>query len=216
MIIEQILKEAEAIRDIFQLFNKYPEYQKQFTQEYQLVRTQDPEADEATVVGLAQERTGMLLRQKGIELDTKSLRGTDIVNQLNKDPKWSDLKQTLKDITKQAQADTDRRLMNITGNSDFGNPGQRYGSDGRMLRDPKYYRDRTIGDVVRDVDTIKALQNVGGAVAAGSAFGAASAGKDLAKAAMADAGKIPGISAVSKGISNYGKNSLKSRPQYQR
>ena len=143
MLIEQILKEAEAIRDIFQLFNRYPEYQKLFTQQYQIVRTQDPDADEATVVGLAQERTGMLLRQQGIELDTKSQRGSDVVRQLNQDETWSKLRQDLKNITKQAQADTDRRLQNITGNSGTDNPGQRYGSDGRRLMDPKYYRDKT-------------------------------------------------------------------------
>jgi hypothetical protein len=37
MLIEQILKEAEAIRDIFQLFNQYPEYQRLFTQQYQIL-----------------------------------------------------------------------------------------------------------------------------------------------------------------------------------
>ena len=216
MLIEQIIKEAEAIRDIFQLFNQYPEYQKLFTQQYQLVRTQDPDADEATVVGLAQERTGMLLRQKGIELNTKNQRGSDVVRQLNQDETWSKLRQDLKDITKNAQADTDRRLQNITGNSGIDNPGQRYGSDGRRLMDPKYYRDKTLGDVLGDVDTVKALQGVGSAIKSGSAFGAASAGKDLAQAAMSDVGKIPGVSTISKGIQNYSKNSMKYRPQYQK
>lgn len=217
MLIEQILKEAEAIRDIFQLFNQYPEYQKLFTQQYQLVRTQDPDADEATVVGLAQERTGMLLRQKGLELDTKSMRGSDVVRQLNQDETWNKLRQDLKNITKQAQADTDRRLQNITGNTGrTDDSGLRIGSDGRVFRDPRYYRDRTIGDVIGDVDSVKALQNVGDAIRGGSVTGAMKGGSDLAKAAMSDIGKIPGVSTISKGIQNYSKNSLASRPQYQK
>lgn len=215
MLIEQILKEAEAIRDIFQLFNQYPEYQKMFTQQYQIVRTQDPTADEPTVVGLAQERTGMILRTKGIDLDTKSMRGTDIVTQLNQDPTWSELKQDLKDITRKAQAETDRRMQNITGQGTQ-DSGFRRGSDGRTLRDPRYYRDRTIGDVIGDTDTGKAIQGIGSAMSTGSVAGGAAAGKDLANAVMRDAGKIPGVGAISRGIKDYSKNSLKNRPQYQK
>jgi hypothetical protein len=216
MLIEQILKEAEAIRDIFQLFNQYPEYQRLFTQQYQIVRTQDPTADEPTVVGLAQERTGMILRSKGIDLDTKSMRGTDIVTQLNQDSTWSELKQDLKDITKKAQAETDRRMQNITGQGNTSDGGFRRGSDGRTLRDPRYYRDRTIGDVIGDTDTGKAIQGIGSAMSTGSVAGGAAAGKDLANAVMRDAGKIPGVGAISRGIKDYSKNSLKNRPQYQR
>jgi hypothetical protein len=216
MLIEQILKEAETIRDIFQLFNQYPEYQRLFTQQYQIVRTQDPTADEPTVVGLAQERTGMILRTKGIDLDTKSMRGTDIVTQLNQDSTWSELKQDLKNITKKAQAETDRRMQNITGQGNTSDGGFRRGSDGRTLRDPRYYRDRTIGDVIGDTDTGKAIQGIGSAMSTGSLAGGAAAGKDLANAVMRDAGKIPGVGAISRGIKDYSKNSLKNRPQYQR
>jgi len=216
MLIEQILKEAETIRDIFQLFNQYPEYQRLFTQQYQIVRTQDPTADEPTVVGLAQERTGMILRTKGIDLDTKSMRGTDIVTQLNQDSTWSELKQDLKNITKKAQAETDRRMQNITGQGNTSDGGFRRGSDGRTLRDPRYYRDRTIGDVIGDTDTGKAIQGIGSAMSTGSVAGGAAAGKDLANAVMRDAGKIPGVGAISRGIKDYSKNSLKNRPQYQR
>lgn len=217
MLIEQILKEAEAIRDIFQLFNQYPEYQRLFTQQYQVVRTQDPTADEPTVVGLAQERTGMILRTRGIDLDTKSMRGTDIVTQLNKDPKWSDLKNNLKNITKDAQAQADKNLQNIRGPQGQTNTdGYRLGADGRVLRDPRYYRDRTIGDVIGDVDSVKALQNVGDAIQGGSAIGAMKGGAELQKALGKDLASVTSGSSIWKGIKDSPANRQNYRPQYQK
>ena len=216
MLIEQIIKEAEAFKDIFQLFNKYPEYQKLFSEQYQFVRAQDPTADEATVVGLAQERTGMILRSRGIDLNTGNMKGTDIVNTLNTDPEWNELKNKFKQITQDEQAKVDKNMQNIRGKSstNMDNFGQRYGSDGRRLMDPKYYRDRTIGDVVQDVDTVKALQGIAAAAQGGSGFGAMAAGNQLAKALPKDLGKYTGVSSIAKGIKNYGDTSLKYRPQY--
>ena len=215
MLIEQIIKEAETFTDVFQLFAKYPEYQRLFATNYAKVRNLNPGADEASVVGQAQELTSQELARKNIKL-TNQMDGREVVNRMRQDDNKSiqQLRQDLNNITQKAQADQQRNLQNQRAGADVGKTysdnfyGNQYtGSLGRGKE--KTIRDRLAGDSIDAFGDIRAAmkdENPG-------LIQGYSAGKNFAKALGQDFSRLPG-SNLARALMKSGDTRMSYRPQY--